>query len=105
MSAQPDQDIRAIIYTRVSHDRAGGRSVAEQEAECRQECERRGWRGAEVLTDNDRSATRFATKDRPEYARLRTLLQPGDVLVVWEASRVGRSLDTYVDLRRLCIER
>lgn len=105
MTAQPDQDVRAIIYTRVSHDKAGGRSVAEQEAECRQECERRGWRVAEVLTDNDRSATRFATKDRPEYARLRTVLQPGDVLVVWEASRVGRSLDTYVDLRRLCIER
>lgn len=58
-----------------------------------------------MLIDNDRSATRFATKDRPEYERLRTILRPGDVLVVWEASRAGRSLDHYVDLRRLCSER
>ncbi|CAN5222182.1 recombinase family protein [soil metagenome] len=96
---------RAVIYTRVSADRAKGRSVTEQEAECRAECERRGWPVAEVLSDNDRSATRFATKDRPEYERLRTILQPGDVLVVWEASRAGRSLDHHVDLRRLCSDR
>jgi DNA invertase Pin-like site-specific DNA recombinase len=57
------------------------------------------------LCDNDRSATRYATKDRPEYAKLHTTLQPGDVLVVWEASRAGRSLDHYVDLRRLCADR
>lgn len=101
----PPQVTRAVIYARVSSDRAKGRSVTEQEAECRAECDRRGWPVAEVLTDNDRSATRFATKDRPEYGRLRTILQPGDVLVVWEASRAGRSLDHYVDLRRLCAER
>jgi DNA invertase Pin-like site-specific DNA recombinase len=101
----PPQVTRAVIYARVSSDRAKGRSVAEQEAECRAECDRRGWPVADVLTDNDRSATRFATKDRPEYERLRTILQPGDVLVVWEASRAGRSLDHYVDLRRLCAER
>lgn len=79
--------------------------MTEQESECRTECERRGWQVATVLCDNDRSATRFATKDRPEYERLRTTLQPGDVLVTWEASRAGRSLDHYVDLRRLCTER
>ena len=64
--------------------------MTEQESECRTECERRGWQVATVLCDNDRSATRFATKDRPEYERLRTTLQPGDVLVTWEASRAGR---------------
>ncbi|MFT4126109.1 MAG: recombinase family protein [Gordonia sp. (in: high G+C Gram-positive bacteria)] len=96
---------RAVIYTRVSRDLAGGRSVAEQEAECRAVCERNGWPVAEVLTDNDRSATRFATKDRPQYARLSEVLRPGDVLVVWEPSRAGRSMDHYVDLRRLCTDR
>lgn len=96
---------RAIIYTRVSSDKAGGRSVREQESECRTECERRGWPVAEVLTDNDRSASRYATKDRPEYARLRTLLQPGDVLVMWEASRATRDLERYVELRELLTER
>lgn len=94
-----------MVYTRVSSDKAKGRSVAEQETECRAECERRGWPVADVLTDNDRSATRFATKDRPQYARLGEVLRPGDVLVVWEPSRAGRSLDHYVDLRRLCTDR
>lgn len=105
MSATTITPARAVIYARVSSDKAKGRSVAEQEAECRAECERNGWTVADVLTDNDRSATRFATKDRPQYARLRDVLQPGDVLVVWEPSRAGRSLDHYVDLRRLCSER
>ncbi|TXH20069.1 MAG: recombinase family protein [Mycobacterium sp.] len=97
--------LRAIIYARVSSDKAKGRSVKEQVAECRAECERRGWPVAEVLTDNDRSASRFATKDRPEYARLRDLLSPGDVLVTWEASRAQRDLARYVELRDLCAER
>jgi DNA invertase Pin-like site-specific DNA recombinase len=106
MSTTTDQHIqRAVIYTRVSSDKAKGRSVAEQEAECRTECERRRWPVADVLTDNDRSATRFATKDRPQYARLGEVLRPGDVLVVWEPSRAGRSLEHYVDLRRLCADR
>ena len=96
---------RAIIYTRVSADRGKARSVAEQEQECRAECERRGWPVAEVLTDNDRSATRYATKDRPQYARLRELLTPGDVLVFWEASRAQRDMARYVELRDLCADR
>ncbi|MCH9735726.1 MAG: recombinase family protein [Actinomycetia bacterium] len=96
---------RAIIYTRVSSDKAGGRSVREQEAECRAECERRGWPVAEALCDNDRSASRYATKDRPEYEKLRTLLAPGDVLVMWEASRATRDLERYVELRELLTER
>lgn len=100
-----DQVIRAIIYARVSSDKAAGRSVDEQVAECRAECDRNGWPVAEVLTDNDRSATRFATKSRPEYAKLRSLLQPGDVLVTWEASRAQRDLTRYVELRDLCAER
>jgi DNA invertase Pin-like site-specific DNA recombinase len=96
---------RAIIYARVSSDKAKGRSVREQEQACRDECDRNRWAVADVLIDNDRSASRFATQDRPEYARLRDVLAPGDVLVVWEPSRAGRSLEHYVDLRRLCTER
>lgn len=105
MTATTITPARAIIYTRVSSDKAKGRSVKEQETACRAECARNGWQVADVLADNDRSATRFATKDRPQYARLRDVLQPGDVLVVWEPSRAGRSLEHYVDLRRLCSER
>ncbi len=96
---------RAIIYARVSSDRAAGRSVEEQVTECRAFCSRHGWPVAEVLTDNDLSASRFATKNRPEYTRLRDLLRPGDVLVMWEASRAQRDLKRYVELRDLCAER
>lgn len=94
-----------MIYTRVSSDRdGGGRSVGEQEASCRSECERRGWTVEQVLTDNDRSATRWAKKERTEYARLAELLASDhvDVLVTWEASRAQRDLTAYAALRDLC---
>lgn len=105
--AETPQVTRAIIYARVSSDKARGRSVREQETECRAECERRGWPVAEanVLVDNDRSASRYATRERPSYNRLRTLLRPGDVLVTWEASRLSRDLGELIALRDLCLER
>ncbi|AEV52018.1 resolvase [Rhodococcus phage REQ1] len=96
---------RAVIYTRVSKDRAGGRSVAEQEAECRIVCQREGWSVADVLSDNDVGASRWSKGDRPNYDRLSRILQPGDVLVTWEASRAQRDLAAYNDLRQLCTER
>jgi hypothetical protein len=55
---------RALIYTRVSKDKRQGRSVEEQETECRRVCEHEGWTIADVLSDNDRSASRYATKTR-----------------------------------------
>lgn len=94
---------RALIYTRVSSDNTGhGRSVAEQEAECRSTCEHNGWEVAHVFTDNDRGASRWSRVERPEYRRLASTLQPGDVLVTWEASRAQRDLAAYVELRDLC---
>lgn len=98
--------LRAIIYTRVSQDPSGGgRSVASQEEECRAYCERQGWPVAEVVTDNDRGASRWSGTDRPGYRRLADVLQPGDVLVTWEASRAQRDLAAYVALRDLCADR
>lgn len=97
---------RAIIYCRVSSDRSGrGRSVSEQEDECRRVCEREGWPVAEVLVDNDIGASRHSGKDRPEFKRLADVLRAGDVLVTWEASRATRDLKVYVELRDLCAER
>ena len=96
---------RAVIYTRVSKDRAGGRSVAEQEAECRIVCKREGWHVAEVLSDNDVGASRWSKGHRPSYERLNRILQPGDVLVTWEASRAQRDLNAYNELRQLCTDR
>jgi site-specific DNA recombinase len=98
--------MRAIIYCRVSSDHTGkAKSVADQERECRAVCEREGWPVAEVLTDNDRGASRWSTKDRPAYKRLAEVLTAGDVLVLWEASRASRDLAAYVLLRDLCAGR
>ncbi|NEN51041.1 recombinase family protein [Modestobacter muralis] len=97
--------MRAALYTRVSSDpNDRGRSVAEQEAECRAVCERNGWTVVEVFSDNDRSASRYATKDRPQYRRLIEFVEARscDVLVTWEASRAQRDLLAYGRLRDLC---
>jgi site-specific DNA recombinase len=100
--------MRAVIYTRVSSDpNERGRSVSEQEAECRAVCERNGWKVVAVLSDNDRSASRYAVKSRPAYKQLIQLVDEGgcDVVVTWEASRAQRDLAAYASLRDLCERR
>lgn len=95
---------RAGIYARVSIDKAGGRSVSEQETEGERACEHHGWTVAERYRDNDRSASRFATKDRPDWTRLLADLDDGklDVLVIWEPSRGSRDLEDWAALLRRC---
>jgi site-specific DNA recombinase len=102
-SRRPDVVPRALIYTRVSQDKQRGRSPAEQEAECRALCEREGWQVADVLTDDGRSASRYAKRGRPEWEKVkRRIAEDGiDVLVVWEASRGSRDLAGFVELRDL----
>lgn len=96
--------MRAAIYTRVSQDQAQGRSVSEQEAECRAVAQREGWEVVRVFTDNDRSASRYAKKSRPAYADLLRFIESSscDVLVTWESSRAQRDLSAYVVLRDAC---
>jgi site-specific DNA recombinase len=96
--------VNALIYTRVSKDRKQSRSTAEQEAECKALCDREGWDIVDTLSDNGRSASRYATKSRPAWDEVKQRVQSGhvDVLVTWEASRNHRDLDEFVALRRLC---
>lgn len=99
---------RAAIYTRVSLDRTGaGRSVDEQEAECRQWVDREGWNLTEVYSDNDRSASRYSHKDRPDWHRVTDALADGriDVLVVWEISRATRDRLVWATLVEACMDR
>lgn len=99
--------MRTIVYTRVSLDREGkSRSVSEQEADCRTWLERRGWTVVDVLCDNDRSASRYATKARPAYRQLveRVRARECDVIAVWESSRLGRTLEDHVELRAASVE-
>jgi site-specific DNA recombinase len=94
----------ALIYARVSQDQRNGRSVAEQEAECRAWAVREGWRVVEVVVDNDRSASQYARRKREGWERVKEAVSARevDVLVTWEASRAQRDMDAYVELRRLC---
>lgn len=97
--------MRACLYSRVSHDPTGrGRSVREQDVENEQVCEKEGWQIVERFVDNDRSASRYATKKRPGWEQLVAFVEAGgcDVLVTWEASRFQRDLEVYVQLRELC---
>jgi site-specific DNA recombinase len=101
---------RALIYNRASADPAGQAvSVESQDTENRTWCERQGWDIAGAITDNDRSATRFATKQREGFKTIWAGLDDGrwgrvDVLVTWASSRNQRRLDGYVDLRELCVK-
>lgn len=99
------RSMRAAIYTRVSKDRdLKAASVSSQEKSCRDLCEQQGWEVASVFTDNDRSASRFAKKDRPAWEQLLSSLTDFDVLVTWEASRAARDMEVYVILRAACRE-
>lgn len=93
----------ALVYTRVSQDRAEGRSPAEQEAEARAQCEREGWEVVEVVTDSA-GASRHSKGKRAGWARALERIASGeiDVLVTWEASRAQRDLAAYAELRDIC---
>lgn len=96
--------MQAVIYTRVSKDVSAGRSVQDQEKECRDVCEKNGWTVRAVFEDNDIGASRHSLKDRPAWKRLKADLRAGDILVVWEASRAQRDLEEFVELRNLCAQ-
>lgn len=97
----------AVIYTRVSHDASGrGRSVAEQEEECRAVAAEHGWTVRQVVSDVSIGASRHsAVKSRPGFEQLAHVLRRGDVLVVWESSRLTRKLGEYLAMRELCESR
>ncbi len=68
-------------------------------------CERNGWEIEAEITDRDIGASRHTKHGyRPGYEQLRRTLRPGQVLVMWETSRISRRLQQYVDIRDLCSE-
>jgi site-specific DNA recombinase len=80
-------------------------SVTSQDAENHAFCDRQGWDVERVITDNDRSASRWATQERPGYIEIRDALSHNarpDVLVCWESSRGHRDLEEWLPVRSLC---
>lgn len=99
--------VRAVIYTRVSQDRAGGKSVKQQEEACRAVVEANGWNLIAVYCDNDIGASSYTSRRRPDWERLMAKLEAGhyDMLVVWEPSRATRDRGVWAHLSGVCEEK
>src|SRR5829696_2549635 len=85
------QLLPAVIYARISRDRAGaGLGVDRQEADCRQLAERLGWKVVAVFVDNDISA--FSGKRRPAYEEMLREVRAGRVkgVLAWHPDRLHR---------------
>lgn len=98
------EPMRALIYARVSIDREG-RSLDEQESECREWATSQGWTITHVIRETG-SASRYArsTGARSRWDDLTALVASGEVdaLLTWEASRATRQLSEYAVLADLC---
>jgi len=99
------RDLRVALYCRVSQDRDGTeKSVNEQEQEGRRWVTEHLALLADVYRDADLSASRFTTKQRPDFERLLRDIRSGklDVVWFWELSRSSRRLGVFAELRDLC---
>ena len=106
--------MRAGVYERVSRlatarDRKEierARSIEEQNKANGDECARHGWEITAHYEDPGLSASRFATRDRPEYRRLLADINAGklDVVVLWESSRGDRELAGWAQFLNACRE-
>lgn len=94
--------MQAVIYCRISKDRAGaGLGVERQRADCVAAAERLGWDIVQTYTDNDISA--YSGKRRPGYDEMCADLEAGKAqgLIVWHADRLHRrpiELESFIDL-------
>ena len=91
---------RAVIYTRISKDKAGaGLGVDRQHKDCADLAERLGWSVVGHHSDNDLSA--YSGKPRPGYKALLADLEAGaaDSVVCWHTDRLHRrpvELEAYI---------
>lgn len=97
------EGIAAVIYCRISQDRAGeGAGVERQERDCRALAEQLGWEVAHVYVDNDVSA--YSAKPRPEYRAMIDRIRGGQVggLLAWHTDRLYRSIPDLSELVEVC---
>ena len=94
-----------MLYGRTSLDKSEGRSVDGQLTELRRWAAAATIDGRPVevvaeLRDDGRSASRYATKDRPGWQQAPDLILDGrvDALAVWEASRASRDRSVWAAL-------
>lgn len=91
--------MRTRAYARYSSDNQRDASLDDQLRNCRNHCERQGWPMPTIYTD---AATSGARNDRPGYLKMMRELEPGDVLLVDDLSRLSRdSITTAKAVRRI----
>jgi DNA invertase Pin-like site-specific DNA recombinase len=94
--------MHAVVYVRISKDRAGaGLGVERQRTDCAELADRLGWEIVETYTDNDISA--YSGARRPGYDKMCTDLEAGKAqgLIVWHTDRLHRrpiELESFIDL-------
>lgn len=95
----------ADLYARKSTKDAG-RSVARQERAWRADCLREGITPGRVFVDPDLSASRYASKQRPDYEALLEHIRGKncEMVSLWEISRGSRRLKEWVPFVELCEE-
>ena len=102
---KPTDDTNALIYTRASMDRKYlMRSTDDQETDCRSWCSQQNWKVSKVITDANRSASQWRTREREGFEEALQLIESKkfDAFVTWEPSRAGRELPAYIQLRAAC---
>ena len=107
LTRPPASEVNALIYTRASMDRHYlMRSTDDQETDCRAWCAQEKWGVAKVITDANRSASRWRTREREGFEEALQLIasKEYDAFVTWEPSRAGRELLAYMQLRAACQE-
>jgi DNA invertase Pin-like site-specific DNA recombinase len=106
MQSVTDERETAAAYFRCSKDRNDQASVEEQEESGVARCETEGWE-LRRYEDNDRSASRYARKDRGDWIRLLGDLRAGLFTVVWlwESSRGDRKAYEWLGFLEDCRER
>ncbi|MEU6856681.1 recombinase family protein [Rothia kristinae] len=102
-----DDGVNALVYTRASMDRHYlMRSTDDQETDCRLWCDQQDWGVGKVITDANRSASRWRTREREGFEEALRLIASRQYkgFVTWEPSRAGREMLAYVQLRAACQE-
>ena len=95
-------------YRRISRE-LGGHSIDEQADDNRRAADAHGWVLGAPYADPDRSASRYATRERDDFRRLVGDLESGtfgaEILILWESSRGSRRVGEWDRLLGLCERR
>lgn len=88
-SATSEEQIRAVIYGRVSTDLQSETSIDQQVRECRAYCAMQGWEVVKVYRDDGFSGTNV---ERPAYQQMMDEMDTWDVVIGAKMDRLHRNV-------------